>query len=72
VTATADHLLTVECPYCGAAPYEPCRNMRAPSQATYGTGNATVAYPSHVPTTRPHPERRHAFLRAAAEAEAEP
>ena len=45
------------CPYCGAAPYEPCRNMRRSGQAEHGSGSHVTASVQHIPTKRPHPER---------------
>lgn len=52
---TSEH----ECPYCGAAPSEPCRNQRYLRGTVYGFGLTTVVDPtSYRPTKRIHPERR--------------
>lgn len=57
VTKTLD----VACPYCNAAPTEPCQTVRSAGVTAYGAGDGTFyAQPMNqrsASVKRPHPER---------------
>lgn len=60
--------LDVQCPYCNAAPTEPCRSQSVGENATTATHTVTAGL-IYRHTKRPHPERADAARRGQVRAD---